>query len=148
VHVLIQIEKTQAGGYRLFATFTPPEGYHLYSKDIPRNGVEGLGRPTLLELPANATPPCDRCREMQPAGELAESLAAEIPTFEPKELRIYPQGAVTLSLPVTLPTGSSVSIEDLVSVTFMACSPTGCKRPVVQKLIPVKVPAAFMNANR
>lgn len=131
VHVSIQLETTKTGGYILSATFTPPEGFHLYSKDIPRGGVDGLGRPTLLELPAEA--------KMQAAGELTESLAAETPGFEPKELLIYPAGAVTLSLPVTLPTGGDVSIEDMVSVTFMACRPTGCRPPVVGKIIHVRI---------
>ena len=32
--------------------FTPEDaGYHLYSINLPRNGVDGLGRPTLLEFP-------------------------------------------------------------------------------------------------
>jgi hypothetical protein len=131
VNVSIQLEKTEAGGYLLSATFTPPEGFHLYSKDIPRGGVDGLGRPTLLELPAGA--------KMQASGELAENIAAEIPAFEPKELLIYPEGAVTLSLPVTLPTNGTSPIEDVVSVTFMACRPTGCRLPVVGKILYIRI---------
>ena len=34
----------------LEATFTPEDGYHLYSKESPPGGIDGLGRPTLLEL--------------------------------------------------------------------------------------------------
>ena len=50
VSVSIQLEGNDKGEYFLSATFMPPEGYHLYSKDIPITGVDGLGRPTLLEL--------------------------------------------------------------------------------------------------
>ena len=32
------------------ATFSPEEGYHLYSSSLPRNGIDGLGRPTLVEV--------------------------------------------------------------------------------------------------
>jgi hypothetical protein len=130
VRVSIQLEKTEAGGHLLSATFTPPKGFHLYSKDLPRTGVDGLGRPTLLELPGKA--------KMQPAGPLAESITAEIPPFEPKELLVYPAGPVTLSLPVTLPQITN-PIEDTVSLSFMACSPTGCKPPVVGKIISIRI---------
>jgi hypothetical protein len=129
VDVFIRLEKT-GSGYILSATFTPPNGYHLYSKDIPRDGVDGLGRPTLLELPKNA--------QMRPTGLLAESVPAEIPPFEPKDLLVYPAGPVTLSLPVILPETIG-PFEDIVSITYMACTNTGCKPPVVGKLVTVRV---------
>lgn len=128
VDVSVRLEKAE-GGYILSATFTPPKGFHLYSKDIPHGGVDGLGRPTLLELPENA--------KMQAIGELAESIKAEIPPFEPKDLLVYPAGPVTLSLPVTLPEINQ-PFEDTISVTYMACTNTGCKPPVVGKEIVIK----------
>jgi hypothetical protein len=33
-------------------------------------------------------------------------------------------------------------VEDVVSVTYMACNDTGCKPPVLGKIIPVRVPGA------
>jgi hypothetical protein len=129
VEVSIRLEKA-GSGYILSATFTPPKGFHLYSKDIPRGGVDGLGRPTLLELPEDA--------QMRPTSPLAESVPAEIPPFEPKDLLVYPAGPVTLSLPVTLPEAKG-TFEDTVSITYMTCSNTGCKPPVVGKLVKVKV---------
>jgi hypothetical protein len=69
VAVSIWLEPGDNGSYQLSARFTPPAGFHLYSKDIPRTGVDGLGRPTLLELPGNA--------KMQATGQLTESVAAE-----------------------------------------------------------------------
>jgi hypothetical protein len=131
VAVSIWLEPGDNGSYQLSARFTPPAGFHLYSKDIPRTGVDGLGRPTLLELPGNA--------KMQAAGQLTESVAAEIPPFEPKDLLVYPAGPVTLTLPVRLPENQTGAIQDMLSVTYMACSKTGCKPPVVGKIISINV---------
>ena len=118
-------------GYILSATFTPPDGYHLYSKDIPLNGVEGLGRPTLLELTEYS--------QLHALGVLTESVKTMEPNFEPKELLVYPSGAVTLSLPIELPSGDTW-LDDTVKVTFMACSASTCKPPVTGKIVPIRVP--------
>ena len=131
VDVLIRLEDDQQGGVILSASFNPPEGYHLYSKDTPRIGLNGLGRPTLLELPANSL--------MTASSELMESVKAQVPDFEPRELLVYPVGAVTLSLRVELPQGDEWA-DDFVSVTYMACSDTLCYPPVMGKLVPIRVP--------
>ena len=131
VTVSIYLDKNIDGEYFLSATFTPPDGYHLYSKDIPITGVDGLGRPTLLELTAES--------QMKSLGELIESVNAEIPNFEPKELLVYPPGTVTLSLPVELPQGDGW-LQGVVKVTYMACSGGGCKAPVTGKLVPIRIP--------
>ena len=133
VDVSIYLEQNALGDYVVSARFTPPEGYHLYSKDIPITGVNGLGRPTLLELTSNSL--------MKTTGVLSESLSAELPEFEPRELLVYPSGAVTLSLPVELPPGNAW-IADEVKVTYMACSASLCKPPVMGKVVPVRVPGA------
>ena len=131
VDVSISLIHGSNGAYILSAAFTPPEGYHLYSKDIPINGVDGLGRPTLLELTPNS--------RLQAAGTLAENAKAGTPSFEPKELLVYPLGPMTLSLPVKLPQGDQWT-EDQLSVTYMACSASQCKPPVVGKIVTVRVP--------
>jgi hypothetical protein len=133
VDVSIYLEQIAVGNYVLSATFTPPEGYHLYSKDIPIAGVDGLGRPTLLELTSKSL--------MKATGALSESLKAEVPEFEPRELLVYPSGAVTLSLPVELPSGNGWTTDE-VKITYMACSASLCKPPVVGKIVPVRVPGA------
>lgn len=133
VEISIQLEQTGAGTHVISATFTPPEGYHLYSKDIPITGVDGLGRPTLLELTSNS--------QTVATGTLIESAAAEVPDFGPSELLVYPASAVTLSLPVRLPPGDHW-IEDELKVTYMACSASQCKPPVVGKVVQVRVPGA------
>ena len=131
VEVLIVLEQNASGNYILSATFTPPEGYHLYGKDIPITGIEGLGRPTRLALTSNSL--------MKSGGGLIESVKATVPEFEPRELLVYPLGAVTLSLPVELPPGASW-MEDEVAVTYMACSASLCKPPVAGKIVTVRVP--------
>ncbi len=133
VSVSIGLERDSTGSTFLSATFTPPEGHHLYSKDIPINGLKGLGRPTLLELTAKS--------QMTALGELIESVPAQEPDFDPKELLVYPAGPVTLRLPVQLPSGKDW-IDDEVKVTYMACSAYQCKPPVEGKAVPIHVPGA------
>jgi hypothetical protein len=133
VDVSISLARTLDGEYHLSATFTPPEGYHLYSKDIPVNGVDGLGRPTLIELTAGS--------QVKAADALQESVKPQPPGFEPKELLVYPLGTVTLDLPIKLPAGDQW-VQDELSVTYMACSASQCKPPVVGKIIPVRIPGA------
>lgn len=131
VDVSVHLERSAAGNYVLSATLTPPEGYHLYSKDIPRTGIAGLGRPTLLELTSNS--------QIQANGELIESVSAEEPDFEPKELLVYPAGAVTLSLPVELSAGNDW-VDAEIKITYMACSAYLCKPPVVGKIVSIRIP--------
>jgi len=136
VTVSISLDKNADGDHFLSATFTPPDGYHLYSKNIPLTGVDGLGRPTLLELTEES--------QMKSLGGLVESISAEVPNFEPKELLVYPSGAVTLSLPIELPSGDNW-VDDVVKVTYMACTDGTCKAPVTGKLVAVRVPSADMS---
>jgi hypothetical protein len=133
VEVFIYLERNSAGNYLLAATFTPPSGYHLYSKDIPLTGVNSLGRPTLLELTTKS--------QMKAIGKLTESAKAEEPYFEPKELFVYPIGAVTLSLPVELPPGNDW-LNDELKITYMACRANQCKPPVEGKIVSIRVPGA------
>jgi hypothetical protein len=56
-------------------------------------------------------------------------------------LLVYPEGPVTLRLPILLPEGEGW-FDEQVSVTFMACSDGTCCPPVVGKLVTVRVPGA------
>jgi len=131
VTVSISLERDSAGEYFLSGTFVPPEGYHLYSKDVPLTGVNGLGRPTLLELTEES--------EIIAIGRLTESVEANEPDFEPKELLVYPAGTVTLNLPIQLPPGNHWMDEEI-KITYMACSASQCKLPVVGEIVPVHIP--------
>ena len=138
VEVTIRLTRAAEGYFLLEATFTPPPNSHLYGKDIPRAGVDGLGRPTLLELTDTS--------KMQALGALIESPLAISDEFESLQLLVYPNGPVTLSLPVSLPPGEGW-VEDAVSVTFMACTENGCKRPVIGKIVAVLIPGADSVSN-
>jgi hypothetical protein len=132
--VVVELRRAADGLVSLAATFTPLEvGFHLYSKDLPRNGAGGLGRPTLLELTPNS--------RMQALGALTESVASEVSMADPSGVLIYPNGPVTLTLPVRLPAGDGWA-DDEISLTYVVCSTNGCKAPVIGKTIPIEVPGA------
>ena len=132
VTVTIALSHAENGQVILSATFTPQTpSLHLYSKEIPRNGIDGLGRPTLLEIVKGSI--------LKANGELTESVASQPPPFDPKELLVYPAGPVTLSQPVLLPEGNNWT-NDVVLVTYMACDEQGCREPVQQKPIIIKIP--------
>ena len=133
VEVTINLTRDESGQFILSATFTPQlPNLHLYSKEIPRKGVNGLGRPTLLELTEGSA--------LKANGDLIESVASsQSSSFDFEGLLLYPAGPVTLSLPVLLPDGSNW-INDEVVVTYMACDDRGCRAPVQQKPIAIKIP--------
>ena len=132
VKVTITLKRGNNDQSILSATFTPQESsLHLYSKDIPKMGINGLGRPTLLELSKDST--------LLAVSELTESVSPQVPTTPPFELLTYPTGPVTLSLYILLPNGNTW-IDDEVFVTYMACDEQACRPPVQQKPIAIKIP--------
>ena len=135
VSVSVDLVQPPTGNYVLSATFMPPDGYHLYSKDLPIHGINGIGRPTLLELTTDS--------QMKALGRLAENIPAENFYFEHNEFMVYPLGAVTLSLPIELPSVHTWVTDEL-KITFMACSSTQCKPPVEGKIVSIRIPGADM----
>ena len=132
VEVVVELQHATDGQVFISAVFTPIlPGFHLYSKDMPRYGISGLGRPTLLELGENS--------EIQATGTLIESVGATISTADPSGVLIYPDGPVTLTLPIRLPDGDDWTEEEI-RLTYMACSATGCKPPVQGEVITISVP--------
>jgi hypothetical protein len=134
VDVAIALTRDEDGQFILSATFTPQLlNMHLYSREIPRNGVEGVGRPTLLELAEGSA--------IKANGEVTESIvSSQSSSFDSEGLLLYPAGPVTLSLPVLLPDGNDW-VNDEAIVTYMACDDRGCRAPVQQKSIPIKIPS-------
>jgi len=134
VHVRLAFEWDVAGGLWLFGTFTPTDAdTHLYAKDLPAEGVNGMGRPTRLDVPPGSG--------FELRGALVADRAAhddQLPELK-TTLSVYPPGAVTLRLPVAVP-AARAGKPALVSVTYMACGPNGCKPPVIDKRITVVVP--------
>lgn len=135
VDVTIALTRNEDGQFILSATFTPQLlDMHLYSKEIPRNGVDGVGRPTLLELAEGSV--------LKANGEVIESItSSQSSSFDSEGLLLYPAGPVTLSLPVLLPDGNNW-VDDKVTVTYMACDDRGCRVPVQQKPIAIKIPGS------
>jgi len=132
VAVELALEVDATGQVYLAATFTPAGGFHLYSKDLPRDGQAGLGRPTLLELAPDS--------RLLVSGILAESVAV-MPEPGPEGLPLYPAGPVTLRLPVLLPEGDGWS-EETAIITYMACSDYLCLPPVIGKAVIVRIPGS------
>ena len=131
VSVEITLQQDAHQNFFLTAIFTPESGDHLYSKDIPRNGLYGEGRPTLLEL----TPQSG----MRSIGELTTTAVSEVTSMGSDALLVYPAGPVTLRQQVSLPPGTGW-YYDQVSVTYMACTDTTCKTPVVGRIVRVYLP--------
>ncbi|ARP73438.1 hypothetical protein LK07_30770 [Streptomyces pluripotens] len=106
------------------ATFSPQQpGFHLYSIDLPAQGIDGLGIPTRLsvegDLTATGKPTANRSTLLlRPAG-----LTTELP--------VYPNGPVTFTLPVRQ-TGPHQA--DVV-VSYGACGESHCLVPVKDEVI-------------
>jgi hypothetical protein len=134
VRVVVVLESDDQRRPLLRATFTPLEaGFHLYSKDLPMAGVNGIGLPTRMDVPTQAS--------IRPTGPLFTDLA-------PHDLRIdilnitlpvYPEGPVTLHLPVEFAAGEATTVQ--LAFTYMACQSNGqCQFPVKGKLVEANVP--------
>src|SRR5438552_13512973 len=95
-------------------------------------------QPTLLQLAsATSNRPAGPHVADQPTVDL--HVAALESTFP-----VYPAGAVTLRLPVTLTARDSATAE--LSVTYMACSDRTCQAPVIDKRIAVRIPVVAASA--
>jgi hypothetical protein len=133
VHVSILLEQSKEGSV-LAAMFTPTEAeLHLYSKDLPAEGVDGAGRPTRLELVDGGS--------VHSRGELQESVTAQSKPASDllPALPVYPAGPVTLRLPVDLPASSGEALHLQLRISYMACSVTGCRKPVEGKIVEVEI---------
>ena len=126
VEIVVQIEPSGQGW--LSGTFTPlEEHFHLYSNDLPRNGLNGQGRPILLEIISPG--------HLKTIGALQ---ANQQTILRAQGLLVYPDGPVTLSLPIAWTESTSTSTE--LSVTYMACSEELCLKPVIDKRVSVEIP--------
>ncbi len=130
VHVDIALEQDANGRFLLASTYTPVDAQvHLYSTDLPRAGLNGAGRPTLLELPAQSG--------VHSIGQLTADQPVILDPFPTLNTAfpIYPDGPITLRLPIALETHDT-QLDMTVNVTYMACSSTGfCLPPVENKSI-------------
>ncbi len=110
-------------------TFQPiEEGYHLYSKDMPPEGIEETGRPTLMTITG---------KEIIQAGALAADKEAHDFTQYGVTLPVYPEGPVTLYRLVRVAAGAT---EIPVTLTYMSCSSELCNQPVEGSVVSVALP--------
>ena len=128
VRVVVFMESDSKGQPLLRATFTPADrGFHVYSKDLDTKATGGLGMPTRLELLPH------------PSIRAAGPLFADVTTERHHELDIYPDGPVSLRLPIQVG-GTDTNIATQVAVSYMACKTDGvCLRPVERKILNVQI---------
>lgn len=113
----------------LTAVFTPEEkGFHLYSTDLPATGIEGVGRPTAMDVTG----------VLRADGKL--TAAAEVRTISVPgvdgPLPVYPDGPVTTTLPVRADgTGDAT-----VLLGYASCSShEGCTIPVSDRPVHLRI---------
>ena len=135
VTVEIMLKRDQGEHPVLTSVFTPTgEDFHLYSKNLPRGGIQGLGRPTLLEVTSTDS--------IQPAGPLTVDQGEAGEYYEPLNLTlpVYPAGPVTLHLPIQIMAADAEIAAEL-SITYMTCKAGVCLPPVDDKRVSVVIPA-------
>ena len=102
--------------------------------DLPLKGIDGIGRPTRLEIVAG---------DLAPVGDVKADVTAvshTIPNFD-EPFSLYPDGPVTLTLPVTLPQDAPELRAVEISLTYMVCSSDGgCKPPVTDHRVNITLP--------
>jgi hypothetical protein len=127
VTVTVTLQASDRPSAHVTATFRPDQpGFHLYSIDLPPEGVDGLGIATKFSavrgLQATGPPSANRpLRTLRPTG-----LDVDLP--------VYPDGPVTVSLPVTPDPRES----PVVAVSYAACSQQRCMMPVIDQAIALR----------
>lgn len=112
----------------LSATYTPDQaGFHLYSAAMPPDGLDGLGRPTVLVAGRGLTATGEAVADREPTTLREIELGVDLP--------VYPDGPVTLTLPVT---DSGSPVEAIIG--YAACSATQCLMPVTAKTVRLVAP--------
>ncbi|HSU14724.1 hypothetical protein [Longimicrobium sp.] len=135
VAVEVRLERDAAGKTWLTGTFTPTKpGFHLYGKDLPKEGIRGIGRPTLLEI---ASSPSLRAAGPMVADRAVSDLVVGILGLR---FPVYPAGPVTLRQPVTFARPGAATAE--LSVTYMACTEGTCLAPAIDRRFTVTLPDA------
>jgi hypothetical protein len=133
VRVEVSLESDAQSGHLLRSTFTPDQGFHLYSKDLDPKSVDGLGMPTNLELQPSSS--------IKATGPVFANVEPRI--YYHKEMNvslpIYPDGPVTLRLPIQIVT-SETDISARIKVSYMACDAKGiCRNPVEGQVLEITI---------
>lgn len=134
VRVAFALEADSQSQPLLRATFIPTDkGFHLYSKDLNPESVGGFGVPTKLELMPNSS--------IKVAGKVFADLTPQRhkPEGADVAIPIYPEGPVTLRLPVEF-VGTATNVSAQIAVSYMACKTGGvCLQPVEREIVELKI---------
>jgi hypothetical protein len=123
VQVDLWLEQGGAAPCVLAARYTPlREHFHVYSIDLPPDGVNGVGRPTRLDIVSGLAADGDLTADATPSDFKTEGTDEILP--------VYPEGPVTLRLAVKV-TGDG---NAQVTVSYMACSAFLCLPPTTKML--------------
>ena len=115
------------------ATFTPEQaGFHLYSVDLPEGGIEGVGRPTRLQVGGTLTAISAAVADQHVVWLHVAGIDSALP--------VYPDGAVTLRMPVRMVPGMGSARAARAWVSYAACSSTACLPPVTRRPIDLRLP--------
>lgn len=128
VRVEVVFEGSDGGDGAVRVTFTPQQqGFHLYSDRLPAQGVDGVGRPTKVEVAGalGATGPASADQDV---------IQLQVPGVS-RPMPVFPDGAVTLRLPVRRTGGTAAAV-----VGYAACSALTCLPPVSGLRIPLTLP--------
>ena len=135
VRVQVSLERDSRNQAWIAASFRPVAAdVHLYGASLPDSGIDGLGRPTRLALVPSAA---WRVSGAAVSDRPEQPLRLEVLNTV---LPVYPAGPVTLRVPITLEPRSA-SRDAAIRVTYMGCNDSGCLPPVIDRRVPVRLPA-------
>jgi hypothetical protein len=112
-------------------TFTPDPGYHVYSVDLPPDGIQGLGRPTVVR-PVTGLVADGRLRADR-------DVVLERPAGLDVALPVYPAGPVTVRLPVS-DSADGAGDPAVIEIGYAACSDRVCLAPVSGRRVTLSRP--------
>ncbi|MCX5402999.1 hypothetical protein OHA37_03745 [Streptomyces sp. NBC_00335] len=129
VTVTLSVSEWHPPRATLTAVFTPEEkGFHLYSTELPATGIDGVGRPTSMDV----------IGVLRADGKL--TAAADVRTISvpgvDAPLPVYPDGPVTTTLPVRLDGNGDATVL----LGYASCSAEeGCTIPVSDRPVHLRV---------
>ncbi|MGW7331426.1 hypothetical protein ACWGIU_23140 [Streptomyces sp. NPDC054840] len=120
VTVTLSVADWHASKGTLTAVFTPEKkGFHLYSTELPLTGVEGVGRPTAVDVTG----------VLKTDGKLTAAAGVRsisVPGVD-APMPVYPDGPVTTTLPVRADGNGDATVL----LGYASCSAQeGCTIPV------------------
>ncbi|WP_030724983.1 hypothetical protein [Streptomyces sp. NRRL S-237] len=120
VTVTLSVADWQASKGTLTAVFTPEKkGFHLYSTELPPTGIEGVGRPTAVDVTG----------VLKTDGKLTAGADVRSITVLGVDapMPVYPDGPVTTTLPVRADGNGDATVL----LGYASCSAKeGCTIPV------------------